>query len=64
MSQSLNQNSRMSKKAKIGIGIVVLAIATSGYFYYRSTQKETVTYRRVEAKKGDLEITILATGTV
>ncbi|WP_246845416.1 efflux RND transporter periplasmic adaptor subunit [Bdellovibrio sp. NC01] len=64
MSQSMNQNSKMSKKAKIIIGVVVLAVAAGGFIYYRSTKKETVTYRRVEAKKGDLEITILATGTV
>jgi macrolide-specific efflux system membrane fusion protein len=55
----------VKKKTKwIIISVVILAMATGSYFYFRKGKTLTVTYRPVKTTRGDLEITILSTGSV
>jgi macrolide-specific efflux system membrane fusion protein len=52
----------MKKKAWAGV-VLLIALAAGGYFYYKSrTPKEF--WKTTILKKGDLDVSILATGTV
>jgi len=53
-------------KTKIYIGLLALVLIGSGWGYYSFNKKknEAVTYKILPIKKGDLEVTILSTGTV
>ncbi|MBO9666629.1 MAG: efflux RND transporter periplasmic adaptor subunit [Bdellovibrio sp.] len=54
-----------SKKMKLIVGTaVVLVAATGGYLYWKNEKKNEVVYKEHVLKRGDLEVTILATGTV
>lgn len=53
----------MKNKKWIYIGIGILVVATVGYAIY-SKRSVRVTYKEHQVAKGDLEVTILATGTV
>jgi macrolide-specific efflux system membrane fusion protein len=56
-----------NKKTKTGLilsALVVLAIAGGGYYYWNQNKKAEVTYKSLPVKRGDLEVTVLATGTV
>jgi macrolide-specific efflux system membrane fusion protein len=44
--------------------VAVLVLSGGGYYYYRQSKANETTYKRLALKKGDIEVTILATGTV
>lgn len=44
--------------------LIVLVLAGAGFAAWRNRQANAVTYREVATKRGDLEISILSTGTV
>lgn len=52
--------------SKLFVVLLVLAMVGGGWGYYAYNKKksEAVTYKLLPIKKGDLEVTILATGTV
>ncbi|UYL09380.1 efflux RND transporter periplasmic adaptor subunit [Bdellovibrio sp. SKB1291214] len=52
-------------KSKITWAVVaILALGGGGFYYYKQSKANEVTYKRLPIKKGDIEVTILATGTV
>lgn len=51
-------------KKIIGFGIVVLLILGAGFYYWTGQQNQQETYKELTVTRGDLEITVLATGTV
>lgn len=51
------------KKAWVWV-LIILVLGGAGFAYWRNRQADAVTYREVQAKKGDLEVSILSTGTV
>jgi macrolide-specific efflux system membrane fusion protein len=44
--------------------IIVLGAVGGGFAFWKSRQSDAITYRETKAKKGDLEVSILSTGTV
>jgi macrolide-specific efflux system membrane fusion protein len=44
--------------------VAVLVLAGGGYYYWNQSKQNEVTYKRLPLKKGNIEVTILATGTV
>ncbi|MBS1962898.1 MAG: efflux RND transporter periplasmic adaptor subunit [Bdellovibrionales bacterium] len=44
--------------------VLILALGGGGFAYWRTRDSESVTYREVKVHKGDLELSILSTGTV
>lgn len=53
----------MKNKKWIYVALAVVAVMVAGYFIY-SQRSVRVTYKEHQVAKGDLEVTILATGTV
>ncbi len=53
----------MKNKKWIYIGIVVVLLAGGGYYFYNK-KSSRISYKEHIISKGDLEVTILATGTV
>lgn len=54
-----------SMKTKLIIaGLAVAVLAGGGYYYWNQKKNNAVTFKTFPLKKGDLEVTILATGTV
>ncbi len=51
-------------KKWIWIVIIILIAAGGGFTFWKSRQAEAITYREMNVKKGDLEVSILSTGTV
>lgn len=44
--------------------VAVLVLGGGGYYYWNQSKQNQVTYKRLPLKKGNIEVTILATGTV
>ena len=59
----MSQQSKKSSRKWIWIGLVILVIG-AGVIVWKNTQKTKTTYKEFVVKRGDLEITILATGTL
>jgi len=57
------QNTK-SKKWILLIGAGLVLAAGGGYYYWNQQKAAKVTYKSLPVQRGDLEITILATGTV
>lgn len=55
---------KSSPKKIIIITLAVLVLAGTGYFFWHKNKSGEVTYREVPLTRGDLEVTILSTGTV
>jgi macrolide-specific efflux system membrane fusion protein len=55
---------KSNKKLLLGILVLVLVGAGWGYYAYNKKKNEAITYKFLPVKRGDLEVTILATGTV
>ncbi|WP_413560661.1 efflux RND transporter periplasmic adaptor subunit [Bdellovibrio sp. HCB209] len=52
-------------KSKITWALVaVLVLGGGGYYYWKQSKANEVTYKRMSLTKGNIEVTILATGTV
>lgn len=52
-------------KSKITWALVaILVLGGGGYYYWQKNKQSEVTYKRMAVKKGNIEVTILATGTV
>lgn len=51
-------------KKWLGIAIVALLIFATGFYFWRQQAKPTETYQEITVHRGDLNITVLATGTV
>lgn len=49
---------------KIVTIIIVLAVAVGAFFFFRSGDKKATTYETVELKKGSINNTVTATGTI
>lgn len=56
----------VQSRKKLLLGVLVLGLAGGGWGYYAYNKKksEEVTYKFLPIKKGNLEVTILSTGTV
>lgn len=54
----------MSKNKKIIAAMIVLALAGGGYYFWKHDKADEITYKSMVIGKGNLEVTILATGTV
>ena len=55
------------KSSKKLLGIIltlVLLVSGAGFYFWNKNQSEAVAYRYLKIQRGDLEVTILATGTV
>jgi macrolide-specific efflux system membrane fusion protein len=52
------------KKKYIILSIVVILIAAAGFYSYKKNQKPAITYSEHTVERGDIAISILATGTV
>lgn len=46
------------------VGAVILLVGIGGVFVFKNNSSNQMTYRSLPIKKGDIEVTILATGTV
>ena len=55
---------KLSTKLKMGIGAALVILVGGGVFLSKGNGKGGFLYREVPIKKGDIEITILSTGTV
>ena len=54
-----------SMKTKLIIaGLAVVVLAGGGYYYWNQEKNNAVSFKTFPIKKGDIEVTILATGTV
>ncbi len=51
-------------KKSLIIGAVVIVLGGVGFYIYKKNQKPAITYSEYTVEKGDIAITILATGTV
>lgn len=60
----MKPENKSNKKLLIGIAVFVIIAAGGGYYYWNQKKSEKVTYKELPLKKGDIEVTILATGTV
>ena len=49
---------------KIVTIIIVLAVIVGAFFFFRSGDKKAVTYETVELKRGAINNTVTATGTI
>jgi macrolide-specific efflux system membrane fusion protein len=49
---------------KILIVLVLLAVGAGGFYFWRASSNSAPVYREVTAKRGDIEISVLATGVV
>lgn len=55
---------KLSTKLKVGIAVAVVAFVGGGIFLSKGNGKGGFLYREVKIERGDIEITILSTGTV
>jgi len=60
----MNTRKKSNTKILVGLAVIVLASAGAGYYLWNKNKNEAVTYKYLPVKRGDIEVTILSTGTV
>lgn len=55
---------KSGKKLLGALLVLVLLVLAAGYYYWSQSKSTAVTYKYLKIQRGDLEVTILATGTV
>lgn len=60
----MSEVKKSRSKLWLGLLLVLLVGGGYGYYAYNKSKNEAITYKFLPIKKGDLEVTILSTGTV
>lgn len=64
MMATSNSHGKRNRKLPLILGAAVLILAGSGSYFWKQHEDEKVSYREIPLQRGDIDVSILATGTV
>jgi macrolide-specific efflux system membrane fusion protein len=60
----MSTNNKSKRRILLGALILTILAASAGYYFWSQKKNEEIIYKFIPVKRGDLEVTILSTGTV